>query len=142
MIKIVDYGLGNVLAFVNVFRSLNIKCETARNSDELYGATHIILPGVGSFDYAVNRLNNSGMRSELERLVIDEEIPVLGVCVGMQLLAQQSDEGSLFGLGWLDARVKKFDIPAYSDHQLCLPHMGWNDVNAKSNKNYLFKNIE
>lgn len=80
MIKIVDYGLGNVLAFINVFKALNIKCEIAKTSDELYGASHIILPGVGSFDYAVDRLNNSGMRNLLEQLVLDDKIPVLSMC--------------------------------------------------------------
>ena len=127
MITIVDYGLGNIRAFVNVYERLNIETRLARNATELEGAEKIILPGVGAFDYAMAQLNSSGMRCELEKQVIEMRIPVLGICVGMQMLANSSDEGNLPGLGWIDGHVKLFDretIPVRTH----LPHMGWNSI--------------
>ncbi|MCE9659485.1 MAG: imidazole glycerol phosphate synthase subunit HisH [Burkholderiales bacterium] len=127
MIAIVDYGLGNVLAFSNMFKRLNIEASVARSPDELTGADRIILPGVGAFDHAMELLQASGMRESLDELVIGRKVPVLGVCVGMQILAESSDEGRLPGLGWIDGRVRAFDgVPQVEG--LPLPHMGWNDV--------------
>jgi glutamine amidotransferase len=127
MIHIVDYGLGNIRAFLNVYRRLNIEARTAENADGLRGATHVILPGVGHFDHAMDRLEASGMREPLEELVSDRQVPVLGICVGMQILATSSDEGTRPGLGWIDAHVRAFSgwEPTKS---LPMPHMGWNDV--------------
>lgn len=127
MIKIVDYGLGNISAFLNMYKRMNIPAATARNVSDLDGATKIVLPGVGAFDHAMELLDQSGMRASLETLVCDEKIPVLGICVGMQILANGSDEGKLPGLGWVPGRVRGFK----SDERLAnlpLPHMGWNDV--------------
>lgn len=127
MITLVDYGLGNVQAFANIYKRLNISVEAARTAGQLASAEKIILPGVGSFDWAMSRLNESGMRSCLEELVTDKKVPVLGVCVGMQMMAGRSDEGSLPGLGWIEAEVKRFDEDGFSQ-ATHLPHMGWNDV--------------
>lgn len=127
MIVIVDYGLGNIQAFANIYKRLDIPAGFARTSDDLVNATHIVLPGVGAFDWAMERLNASGMRDALDRLVLEEKLPVLGICVGMQMMARRSDEGSAPGLGWFDADVRRFDesrIPGKTR----LPHMGWNDV--------------
>lgn len=128
MITIIDYGLGNIRAFVNVYERLNIKTKVAHNARDIAGATKIILPGVGAFDYAMAQLNASGMRDELENQVLGNKIPVVGICVGMQMLAKSSDEGNLPGLGWIDGEVKLFDsnlIP----YKTRLPHMGWNNIN-------------
>ena len=127
MITIVDYGLGNIRAFLNVFKRCNIEARTASTGEELAGTTKVILPGVGAFDHAMERLEQSGMRSTLDDLVLGRRTPVLGVCVGMQMLAQGSDEGTRPGLGWIDGRVRAFRSwePA---RQLPVPHMGWNDV--------------
>lgn len=140
MITIIDYGLGNIQAFVNVYKRLNIPVSVARQADDLHGAQRLILPGVGAFDHAMERLDASGMRRTLERMVGEEKVPVLGICVGMQILATASDEGSLPGLGWVHGRVKAFaGAPGLKD--LPLPHMGWNDVRPASGS-LLFKGME
>lgn len=126
MIRIIDYGLGNILAFQNMYKRLNIEVAIARGADDLRDATKLILPGVGAFDHAMELLNQSGMRATLDELVMKREMPVLGICVGMQILARSSDEGSAAGLGWIDAHVRNFSTLRRPD--LVLPHMGWNDV--------------
>lgn len=140
MIAIIDYGLGNVLAFVNVYRRLNIPVTVAKDADDLTGASKLILPGVGSFDHAMEQLDGSGMRPVLERLVIGNGMPLLGVCVGMQMLAESSEEGKLPGLNWLAGTVKKFDVSAFPSGTH-LPHMGWNDVTPVES-NTLFRGME
>ena len=140
MITIIDYGVGNVFAFQNVFNRLNIPSKIAKSVDDLISASKLILPGVGHFDYAMSQLNKSGMRDRLDELVLIEKIPVMGICVGMQMMAHKSDEGTLDGLCWIDACVKKFD-EATINHHTKLPHMGWNDV--KPNENHpLFRGLE
>ncbi|HQR38049.1 MAG TPA: imidazole glycerol phosphate synthase subunit HisH, partial [Blastocatellia bacterium] len=114
MITIVDYGLGNVQAIANIYTKLNIPVRTARTAAELDGARKLVLPGVGAFDWAMARLNDSGMRERLDRLVLEERSEVIGICVGMQMLAARSDEGSLPGLDWVEADVKVFDEKAFA----------------------------
>ena len=127
MIAIIDYGLGNVKAFANVYKKLNIPAIVVKQVRSLKDASKVILPGVGSFDYAMQRLEKSGMRQILDEMVLHRKAPLLGVCVGMQMLACSSEEGSLPGLGWIDGEVKRFD-PSSLGHSLSVPHMGWNDV--------------
>ncbi|MCZ2085143.1 MAG: imidazole glycerol phosphate synthase subunit HisH [Flavobacteriales bacterium] len=140
MITIIDYGVGNINAFVNVYKRIDVPVKIAKTAADLEGAEKLILPGVGHFDYAMTKLNNSGMREKLDHLVIDKKIPVIGICVGMQMMANYSDEGEMEGLKWIDASVKKFDETKI--HQVTrLPHMGWNDV--KPMKEFpLFKGLE
>jgi glutamine amidotransferase len=127
MITIVDYGVGNIRAFLNMYRRLNIEAKTASTPDELNQASKVILPGVGSFDHAMTRLSESGMRGTLDDLALRHRVPILGVCVGMQMLGHASDEGQLPGLGWIAGRVRTFQSrPAAGT--LAVPHMGWNDV--------------
>lgn len=140
MITIVDYGLGNVLAFVNMYNRLNIAVAVATSAEELTDATKLILPGVGSFDRAMQQLDASGMRNAIEQLVIQNGMPVLGICVGMQMLAGASEEGTLPGLGWIDGRVRKFDASSMP-RGAYLPHMGWNDVKPVA-KGGLFKGMD
>ena len=139
MITLLSYGLGNVLAFVNIYRRLNIAVQVARTVDELANAERIILPGVGAFDSAMSRLQASGLRACLDELVIEKRRPVLGICVGMQMMAKRSDEGDLPGLGWIDAEVKRFDEGRFTQ-RTHLPHMGWNDV-ASCVSNGLFQGM-
>ena len=127
MITIVDYGLGNVQAIANIYKRLDIPATLARSADELASASHVILPGVGAFDWAMARLDASGMRATLDELVQVQRKPALGICVGMQMMAGASDEGKAPGLGWFDARVKLFDDSKFVG-RTHLPHMGWNDV--------------
>ncbi|MBI5068812.1 MAG: imidazole glycerol phosphate synthase subunit HisH [Deltaproteobacteria bacterium] len=129
MIAIVDYGLGNIRAFVNLYKRINVDVSVARSAEELRPATKVILPGVGAFDHAMQLLDQSGMRATLDSLVLEEKVPVLGICVGMQILAQGSDEGVLPGLGWISGRVRGFRSLKLAE-KLPLPHMGWNDVLA------------
>ena len=109
MIAIIDYGVGNIRAFANIYKKLNVTFKIAKTADDLSEATKLILPGVGAFDHAMSQLENSGMRQRIDELVLNNKLPVVGICVGMQMLAKSSDEGKLPGLGWIDASVKKFD---------------------------------
>jgi len=130
MIHVVDYGLGNVQAFLTLFKRLGFETTRAKTAADLTGASKIILPGVGSFDHAMVLLDASGMRGTLEKLVCGDKVPVLGICVGMQILANGSDEGKLPGLGWVPGRVRAFRSEEKTAN-LPLPHMGWNDVQPK-----------
>ena len=127
MITIIDYGVGNIFAFQNVYKRLNIPTKIAKVSKDLFDAEKLILPGVGSFDYAMKQLNNSGMRVKLDELVIEEKVPIIGICVGMQMMGNRSDEGKLEGLKWIDSEILKFDENLIQQRTK-LPHMGWNDV--------------
>ena len=129
-VTLVGYGLGNIQAFANIYHRLSIPVVIASNADQLLGAEKLILPGVGAFDWAMARLNESGMRARLDELVLHQKIPVLGVCVGMQMMANRSEEGEIPGLGWIDAEVVRFQLAQVSHAPL--PHMGWNDVNFLS----------
>lgn len=138
MIGIVDYGLGNIRAFSNIYKRLGIPHFFAKDADSLRKATHIILPGVGSFDYAMKKLANSGMKDVLDELVLEQKRPVLGICVGMQIMAESSEEGNSEGLGWLDTKVVKF---SQVNSQYPLPHMGWNDIEVVKN-NQIFDGLD
>ena len=139
MIAVVDYGLGNVHAFVNIYRRLDVPVMTATAPEHLYSADRIILPGVGAFDWALTRLNDSGMRQALEDCA-DRGNPILGVSVGMQLMARRSEEGNLSGLDWIGGEVKKFDASTWVQ-KTKLPHMGWNDIRTRKS-NGLFDDLD
>jgi len=139
MIGIIDYGVGNIKAFSNIYEQLNLSFKIVKNIDDFFDVTKIILPGVGSFDHAMISLQNSGMREKLDELVLQKKIPVIGICVGMQMLAKSSAEGVLSGLGWIDGTVKKFDKSKIKNGPL--PHMGWNTLNIEK-ENKIFENLE
>jgi glutamine amidotransferase len=140
MITLIDYGVGNIFAFQNVYKRLDIPTKIAKTSKDLADAEKLILPGVGSFDYAMNQLNNSGMREKLDELVIEKKVPVIGICVGMQMMGNRSDEGKLEGLKWIDSEILKFDENLIQQRTK-LPHMGWNDV-IPVKPHPLFKNLD
>jgi glutamine amidotransferase len=139
MIGIIDYGVGNIKAFANIYKNFDMPFKIVKNSEDFEDITKIILPGVGSFDHAMQCLQNSGMREKLDELVLDKKLPVIGICVGLQMLAESSEEGECKGLGWIKGHVKKFDKAHINNDPL--PHMGWNNLNiVKDNK--LFKKLE
>jgi imidazole glycerol-phosphate synthase subunit HisH len=140
MIAIINYGLGNIKAFANIYKKLEVPFLIASKASDLTKASKFILPGVGSFDHAMELLEKSGMHKALEEFVLVRHVPVLGICVGMQILARSSEEGLLPGLGWIEGEVKKFNVSTLN-HRTHLPHMGWNDVQPTIKTN-LFQSIE
>lgn len=140
MIAVIDYGLGNIRAITNVYEKLKRSVIVAKKASELASASKLILPGVGAFDHAMKKLKESGMREVLDFLVLEKRIPLLGICIGMQILGKSSDEGVLPGLGYIDATVRKIDINKI-DMITKLPHMGWNDL-VLVKKNNLTEGIE
>lgn len=140
MITILDYGSGNLNAIKNIYERLNIHFEFANTKDRIEKADHIILPGVGAFDETISTLQDKGFIEVLNRKVFEDKTPILGICVGMQMLADSSEEGTLNGLGWIHGKVKKFDkniIPGKPK----IPHLGWNSIEITRDCP-LFKNIE
>ena len=140
MITIVSYGVGNIGALATMYKRMSIPTRFATTAAEIEDATHVILPGVGGFDDAMTRLNDSGLREPLDRLVARGGVPVLGICVGMQMLGESSDEGQCKGLGWVPGVVRHFDGTGKTEG-LPLPHMGWNDVKPVPGAP-LFKGLE
>ena len=132
MITLIDYGVGNIFAFQNVYKRLNIPTMIAKRKEDLVNAKKLILPGVGSFDYAMAQLNASGMREKLDELVLEKKVPVIGICVGMQIMGNRSEEGKLEGLKWINSDILKFDENLIQQRTK-LPHMGWNDVDPINN---------
>lgn len=129
MIGILDSGVGNVNAFLRSYELLGLRAIRIRTPQEAEGVDGLVLPGVGSFDMVMRKLELSGLRNSVDRLVTTEKMPILGVCVGMQIMASDSEEGKLKGFGWIDGSVDKMlrKIPGHED-SFPLPHMGWNTV--------------
>ena len=127
MIIIVDYGVGNLASMRNMFRKIGVEADISREESVIRSAQKLILPGVGAFDTCAEKLQQSGLIPVLNDLVLVQKTPVLGVCVGMQLLTEGSEEGVLPGLGWISGRVVKFR-PEQLPAGYKIPHMGWSDV--------------
>ena len=123
MTVIIDYGLGNLGSIANMIKKVGHKCIITSELEEIKKASKLILPGVGSFDNGMKSLKELGMIEVLNQKILIEKTPILGICLGMQLMTQSSEEGKLSGLGWIDAKTKKF----VSD-TLKIPHMGWNII--------------
>jgi glutamine amidotransferase len=139
MIYIINYGVGNLSSIANIIKKVGGESEIISDVSLLKTAKKIILPGVGAFDHGMKKLAEHGWINELNEAVLNRKIPVLGICLGMQLLCKSSEEGILPGLGWIDAEVKKFSFPEGSD--LKIPHMGWNTVKVKK-ENALIKETD
>lgn len=124
MITIVNYGMGNLGSVENMLKHLGIPGEISGELSQVKKASKIILPGVGAFDSAMERINSSGLRDVLDHKATVEQIPILGICLGMQLITRSSQEGAIPGLGWVEAETKRFQ----PKDGLKVPHMGWNHV--------------
>jgi glutamine amidotransferase len=133
MISIIDCGMGNLGSVKNMLKHIGVQSEIISTSLEVEQAEKIILPGVGNWDNGVKKLNESGLLEALNKRVLIDKVPVLGICLGMQLLLESSEEGSLPGIGWIPGKVKRFQFSPLQQAQnkLRIPHMGWNIVNAK-----------
>ena len=129
MLVILDYGMGNAGSIANMVRKVGGRAVLSIEPDVIEAADRLVLPGVGAFDNAMQRLHQSGLVPLLEKKVLIDHTPFLGVCLGMQLLFERSEEGSRPGLGWLKGGVRKFDFRGVheADH-LKVPLMGWNEV--------------
>lgn len=137
MIHIVDYNTGNVGSIVNLIKKNGSVGIVVKSPEELSDASKIILPGVGHFDFGMDQLRKSGWINILNKKVLIEKVPVLGICLGMHLMCSFSEEGEGPGLGWVDAEVKKF---VFDSPEIKVPHMGWNFVHPV-HKNTLFRNF-
>lgn len=127
MIAIIDYGSGNLAAIANIYKQLKIPHLITSDHNEIKQADRYILPGVGAFDATMKYLKESGLVELLNEEVLEKKKEVLGICVGMQILGESSDEGVLSGLGWIRGKVRKIDVSRIISGPR-LPHMGWNSV--------------
>ena len=125
MIVIIDLNLGNVGAIKNMLKKIGVHSKVSNKKNDILSATKLILPGVGSFDTGMINIKKKGILNCIERKVKKEFIPILGICLGMQMMMQRSDEGKQKGLGWIKGEVKKFRL-----NELKVPHMGWNKINV------------
>jgi glutamine amidotransferase len=126
VIAIIDYGLGNLGSVANMLKKIGAPAMITAAPEELRKASGLILPGVGHFDEGMRKLREKALREVVAELVVDGKKPILGICLGMQLLARGSEEGVEPGLGWIPADVKRFEFGA--GERLSIPHMGWNEV--------------
>jgi len=138
MITVIDYGMGNLGSVINMLKKIGVASKITSDLEEIKTATKLLLPGVGSFDKAMQRINDSGIKEVLDYKALKEETPVLGICLGMQLLTNNSEEGIEKGLGYINASTKKF---TFQDNKLKVPHMGWNLV-EKSTLSQLTTNFD
>lgn len=139
MITIVDYGMGNLSSVFNMLKKIGVPAEISSDTEVIKKAAKIILPGVGAFDNAMENINRLGLLPILNKKAKEEKIPILGICLGMQLLTLKSEEGKLKGLGWIDAETKKFDFPQPNNNKV--PHMGWN-IAKICQSNTIFKEMD
>ncbi len=130
MLVIVDYDLGNLGSIANMLRKLGHEAELTSDPTRIGDATRLILPGVGAFDQGMRNLRNRGLLEVLNYKVLTEQVPVLGICLGAQLMTRGSEEGESPGLGWIAARTVRFSLREVSG-ELKVPHMGWSDVSQQ-----------
>lgn len=137
MIAIVDYEIGNLAAIANMFNRLGVPCEITSAPEKIESAAKIVLPGNGAFDACMKNLRATGLVPLLNEKVLNQKTPVLGICVGAQMLGHGSEEGNELGLGWMDIQVKRFPLLP----NLRVPHMGWCHVNNASPGHPLFDSL-
>ncbi len=138
LIVIIDYGMGNLCSVLHKVKKLGIDSIISSNNKDILGADKLILPGVGSFAVGIENLKNYKLIDILNKKVLNEKTPILGICLGMQLFTKKSEEGNAEGLGWIDAETKRFN---FTNQNLKIPHVGWNSIIIKK-KNILFNDIK
>lgn len=137
-ITIIDYGMGNLRSVQKKFQRVGAEVLISSDIEEISQAKKLILPGIGHFANGITNLKKNGMWELLNKMVLEEKVPILGICLGMQLMAKHSEEGNVDGLGWFDAEIIKFQVKDQLKYKV--PHMGWN--NAVLNKDsILFKDV-
>lgn len=139
MIAIIDYGVGNLGSIANMLSRIGTEAIITSEKQDIEKAEKIILPGVGAFDNGIRSINERGLMPILTKKVLNEKTPLLGICLGMQLLTRKSEEGKFNGFGWFDADTKKFKFNK-DDNLLRVPHMGWNTIRIIQD-DPLFKNL-
>ena len=131
MIVIIDYGLGNLDSVSNMIRKIGYESTISSNKETIKSATKLILPGVGSFDNGMTKLKDLNLIDILNHKILEKRTPILGICLGMQLMTKRSDEGELSGFGWIDAETIKFNFDNSKINKV--PHMGWNFIKIQQN---------
>lgn len=139
-IVIVDYGMGNLFSIRKVIERIGFNCKISNTYDDINDAGKIILPGVGHFGKAMSNLKQAHLIDELNEAVLVKKTPVLGICLGMQLMASHSEEGDACGLNWFDAQVVRFRIEDKNMYKV--PHIGWNTITHEKPDSYIFNKIE
>jgi len=137
MIIIIDYGMGNLRSVQKAFERIGIPARISSEADEILNAEKLVLPGVGHFECGMKNLRTKGLFDLLNKVVLNNKIPIIGICLGMQLMTEFSEEGNCEGFGWIKARTQKF---LFQNKELKIPHMGWNNLLIK-NSDSIFKNI-
>lgn len=138
MINVIDYGVSNVGSIINMLKKINVKTQVVKEGNHLKNANKIILPGVGAFDFGVSELQKRGIDEIIKKKVIQDKVPLLGICLGMQLLGESSEEGTKKGLGLIKGKCVKFNFE--NSNSLKVPHMGWNNL-SNYKEDFLLKNI-
>lgn len=139
MIVIIDYKMGNIGSILNMLRKVGAKACVSSEKEVIGQAEKLILPGVGAFDHGMKNVHDSGLMPLLNKKVLEEKTPILGICLGMQLLGRKSEEGTMSGLGWINAETRRFKLN-HQETGLKIPHIGWNMVTEKR-PNIFFQNM-
>lgn len=137
MVVIVNYGMGNISSIIKALGRIGVKPIVASDKTQLIRATKIILPGVGNFAHGIKNLKKSNLLDVLHKQVINDKVPILGICLGMQLFTEWGEEGGCEGLGWIKGKTSKFVFENNAKHKV--PHIGWNDINIKKKSKLLEK---
>lgn len=138
-IGIINYGVGNIASIQNMLKKSGINSEIFSEPGEIDNYDKLILPGVGAFDYAMNQLIHNSWIMPLNHFVVEKKKPILGICLGMQLMCNRSEEGQVAGLSWINAEVKKFNTD--NSFSFKVPHMGWNSVKVENTNSILFESL-
>ena len=133
MIIIVDYGMGNLHSVLKAFKRIGAEVTASKKVSDIEVADKLVLPGVGYFKQGMKNLKKLGLIEVLNKKVVKDKIPILGICLGMQLITNHSEEGNVNGLGWINAKTIKLKL----DNKFKVPHMGWNDIIIKKKSNLL-----